>query len=592
MWLELGRNGPLRLAQAVGWYIGTMTPSRSSRQHTFQAYRVLARPSDSSHYQAQVDDLVQDIHDGSVQVGEMDVDGTSMVALALRNWSDARDWDMRRAHHANQATPPGAAPPAIPAWQRPALALIEKGANPFVPWPRPGSPPWDGNAAGNHARCGVLAAIQEQAWDVLERCLKHPECPPAKAFDAVRASHFRPLLQVVLGSARGLDLLLEHGLDPNEADPHGRTPIFHAEDPEVVEKLLAAGADPGARDLNHDDAPTYWGRRMKAPKPLLEAWRARVPVDEAPGTGRMVVAALRSNSVEAMNAALKASGWTPDMPVDVALHPTRRLLPAAAMALLQNARGAGRAVPVAPLRELLRGARFANLWTAEEKAWAACALTVVQGMAKGGTHAFTSASLATVDKLLGQLMEDPEVAIKVGSSFVPMLHALDAKQPLGGAERFWWKAWLLQIPLQTDEKDPCVNGVASLLDLWNGPWERARHSLENASALNTELFMRLAEAGFSNMDADLLLACLRLRAGEGCHRYSIELVEPDRAWQRAWSALPAPQAFTMGSSFFESMVECMLEGGPESVSQGLAWKQWALDTRLPHAAPGGRLPRL
>lgn len=559
-----------------------MTSSKPSRQHSFQAYRVMSRPTDFAHYRAQVKDLVEDIHDESVQASELDVDGTSMVALALRGWEDMRDRELRQARYASPASNGGLS--ATPPWQRPAQALIAKGANPFDSWPAAGELAWGADADSEHARCGVMAAIQEQAWDVLEQCLSRPVCPTAHAFDAVRAIHGKPLLQIVLNSSRGLELLLEHGLNPNETDPNGRTPIFHAQDPEVVERLLKFGADPQATDDQGNDAPTHWGLTLKAPTPLVEVWQTKVHANEAPRNGRMVVSTLRSNSVKAMEAALKASGWAPDMPVDPDQHPTRRLLPAAAMVMLQHARGAGQAVPVAPLRELLNNARFSNIWTAEEKAWAACALVIIQGMAEH-SHAFTSTSQATVSKLLEQLMGEPEVALLVGSSFAPMIQAMDLKQGHDHQAVSWWKAWLSQLPLQAGGNDPSVNGVASLPELWKGPKAVAEEVSKAPSSLNRELFNSLAQEGFVNMDADLLLACLLLRAGEG---YSDRLVEPDQAWRQAWSALPTSQAFTMDNPLIKSMIEDMLEGEPESVHEGLTWKQWALDTRLMPATPKDR----
>ena len=221
-----------------------------------------------------------------------------------------------------------------------------------------------------------------------------------------------------------------------------------------------------------------------------------------------------------MDAALKTSGWTPDKPVDPTQHPTRRLLPAAAVMLLKHVRGAGQAAPVAPLRELLVGTRFAGIWTAEEKAWAACALTVIQGMAEH-SHAFTPTSMATVQKLLDQLMEDPEVARQVGPSFAPLLEAMGLTDGHRHHTVSLWKSWLSQLPLHPEEEDPHVNGVASIPALWREPKEVCKAP----SSLNRDLFMCLAQTGFPNMDAEMLLGYLQLRAGEG---YDTRLIEPDQ----------------------------------------------------------------
>ena len=47
------------------------------------------------------------------------------------------------------------------------------------------------------------------------------------------------------------DLFLEAGVDPNQADENGRTPLFHAvaaKDWKLADRLLAAGADPKLAD--------------------------------------------------------------------------------------------------------------------------------------------------------------------------------------------------------------------------------------------------------------------------------------------------------------------------------------------------------
>ena len=44
----------------------------------------------------------------------------------------------------------------------------------------------------------------------------------------------------------------------------------------------------------------------------------------------------------------------------------------------------------------------------------------------------------------------------------------------------------------------------------------------------------------------------------------------------------------MDNPLVKAMIEDMLEGEPDSVNEGLTWKQWALDTRLMPAAPKDR----
>ena len=70
-------------------------------------------------------------------------------------------------------------------------------------------------------------------------------------------------------------------------------------------------------------------------------------------------------------------------------------------------------------------------------------------------------------------------------------------------------------------QDPHVNGVASIPALWREPKEVCKAP----SSLNRDLFMCLAQTGFPNMDAEMLLGYLQLRAGEG---YDTRLIEPDQ----------------------------------------------------------------
>lgn len=585
-----------------------LPPRNTSRQHTFQACRLLHRPKEVPDFTAAVEDLVEDVVSGHIRLHESDVDGSSTVALALRGWNDMRNreahlarMDQERGKPMNTPTViqyplPGSAWNIDPShqtrlWQRPAAALVWAGANPFSNWPEDNQLAWGQSENERKAKCGVLAAIQEEAWDVLEQCLRHPDCPPAQAFDNVRASRGRPLLEVVVNNDRGRQLLLGYGLNPNVVGPNGRTPLFHADNIQAVKEMLQAGADPAFSDDNADDAPTYWGRILKSPTALINAWREHSP-QTGRGNGRMVVSVMSSNSVKAMTAALNASGWSPKDPVDPKQHPTRRLLPAAAVMAVKHARGAGQPAPVAPLRELLENPRFSSIWTDEERAWAACAALLIQGLPKAGL-AFTQASLKANQRLLANLMEDPKVAALVGTTFLPFLEALElGRDSVYQAENLW-KSWLTALPIETGGTDPMANGLHTLTCLWQQPHGVGDEVVLSSGGLVEDLFLRLAENKFGGMDEDLLLSSLKIRSWFGYHE---GLVAADEAWMKAWEALPQRPRFPEHLPFVRDMWDDMedekgIHSSAQSKQAAMDWKQWALAANLKPAAPRTKAPR-
>ena len=59
------------------------------------------------------------------------------------------------------------------------------------------------------------------------------------------------------GDAEGVAALLAAGANVNAAGDRGQTPLFQAESTQVVDLLLAAGADPAIKDALGKTAETY-----------------------------------------------------------------------------------------------------------------------------------------------------------------------------------------------------------------------------------------------------------------------------------------------------------------------------------------------
>lgn len=561
-------------------------------QHTAAAYRWMARPA-ASETAAAATDLMHEVLEGHWDPRGVDQDGTPLLALALNGWRESRQ----------EAVPPAGAlplpgeqfdlPPSGPAWQWPAAALLWKGAQPFAGWPTSGLA-W---GPGQPAQCPVLVALKEGAWDVLDACLRHPDCPPAAAFDALTVHDGRPLLHALAQhpwAVRGLEALLRHGLDPNVPNDRGQSPLFVCEDPDAVRALLAAGANPHRPDAAGDTAPVHWGRRLKNPRPLIEAWQAHGNAQVS--NGRMVVASLKANAWSAVETAIQASGWDPLSPVDPAQHPTRRLLEAASMALLEHVRG-GQALPLRPLQELLSSPMFKNAWSLDEKATASAALSLVLNLATQERWTFSAHSQKAAAALGMALRREPGVVEREANAAAALL----ASTPLEESRhQTLWMGWLKGLPSRAHPDPPTSRedweargwGTVGVLATHPPAWFAAQ--LKNPKdPWDWGLLFQTAYCndGFSWARADELEAFLRFRAMEGVSEEK-GVLESDRAWQAAWEALPDHPPFPLDAPWFERFLR-KNKASPDGRAAAHQWREWALQVNLPEVStPTRSRPRL
>jgi hypothetical protein len=129
----------------------------------------------------------------------------------------------------------------------PAALLIHRGLDPFdrfetlaLPAHRPHFKAYE---AQDHVHCplGLIAASHSPA--LLDLALRHPKCPTPAQMDALRTSQGEPWLHALLKSgAPTVPQWLAFGLNPNQLDAHGQTPLHHAQSRADVVLLLQAGA--------------------------------------------------------------------------------------------------------------------------------------------------------------------------------------------------------------------------------------------------------------------------------------------------------------------------------------------------------------
>lgn len=535
-------------------------PPSFARSHTFQAARLLFRPGemDSSSYPNVVADLLDDILSDRIDLKALDVDGSTVVSLALQKWGR---WPRNLVGKTN--IPPGFSGYPLPEedgrhhdpryvhdWQQPAAALIWKGADPFQQWPHDDHVAWSRKDWDRRIpKCGVLAAIRYKAWTIVELCLRHPDCPPPEEFDKLRIHGNDGLLHAAARGNGGLEILLDYGLDPNVVDSQGRTPLFVVKQPEDLVALLKAGAHPGHKDNDGNDAPTYWVKTHQDPGPLIEAWNRHSSGPVENPNGRMVVQAIQTKSWKTMKAALKASGWAPDQPVDSNQHPTRRLPEEVVILLLSSLiTHDGKALPITSLSKLVSEPGLRDIWTPREKAWMACALLLIDNSERVG-FAFSERSMDKLRVLLKELLEMPGVGEQIATAFGEIMEGV-REHTKGAFDRYvdgmLWNSWLDALPLTElgphvpDLKNPDINGINSL-KLLSSESESLLGYLGREKNI-PKIMDGVALVGFQGASREALEGYVRMRALALPHQGEAYR-QLDQSWREAWDMLPGGPKF-------------------------------------------------
>lgn len=132
----------------------------------------------------------------------------------------------------------------------------------------------DPNGAGDDG-APLILALHATGPELAHVLLAEHGAAPAPAggvLEPVRAA-------IALGSAAGVRMLLDHGLDPDARDTLDRRPLHVALDMErfaIAELLLAAGADPFAIDAGGANLASSLAMPMVTDAPEEEAARARL----------------------------------------------------------------------------------------------------------------------------------------------------------------------------------------------------------------------------------------------------------------------------------------------------------------------------
>lgn len=155
-----------------------------------------------------------------------------------------------------------------------ALALLDRGAN-----------PWAKDRYGRDALDQVNSLMWTPVW---ERLMQRPDAPTltelAQRRQALRVTTkagrqdlTAPWLHAAAADDRlaWLDHLLQQGLDVNQRDDMGRTPLFYAASADTVRLLLDHDADPLVLDAQGAMANRVWGERVRNTE-LLNAMNALV----------------------------------------------------------------------------------------------------------------------------------------------------------------------------------------------------------------------------------------------------------------------------------------------------------------------------
>lgn len=181
-------------------------------------------------------------------------------------------------------------------------------SHPILRWPSSPDGPWPPSDGGNpassvyveaEAPVGVLIALGadptirtqtqhdvlgvalENRWSgVVRQILAHPQCPPATELMARLAPAIAeyglpslPWSHVLALTGRHEELtdwLGRPGMDPDQRDAEGRTPLFYATKTAAVNALVAAGANPHAVDRSGRSIQQTWLRPAKSMEAVIK----------------------------------------------------------------------------------------------------------------------------------------------------------------------------------------------------------------------------------------------------------------------------------------------------------------------------------
>jgi hypothetical protein len=226
---------------------------------------------------AEVGGLLRFVSEGEFQLN-MSYQGLSLLAASLSGWgTDDTHFTGQVVSLPLPGEPPRALLVSGVRWPE-AIAgtLIHRGADPFVYFDhlRDGqeAPIFGvGGQTESLCLCPVSLALENGLDSVLDQMLRHPDSPPAADWDRVRMDG-QPLLHVALIYRPRLLLpLLNKGLDPNQRDDQGRTPLFRATAADEVTALIKAGADPGVLDPQGRLATDVWQMETLKQRPAMVA---------------------------------------------------------------------------------------------------------------------------------------------------------------------------------------------------------------------------------------------------------------------------------------------------------------------------------
>jgi cytohesin len=185
-----------------------------------------------------------------------------------------------------------------------AVQCLDRSAKAVAPLPSPGSSvpvseqenaPWSLQYATSHKQAGVLSMVLNMGVDV-----------NALGSDGNRALD----IACLKGDPASAGILLEHGANPNLRNKTGSTPLHDAAlsgNKEVIEMLLARGADVSAQDSESKSTPLHYAAsfgRLEAVRTLVEHG---ADVSAKDSKGRTALQLAISNRQDEVSAFLRAA---------------------------------------------------------------------------------------------------------------------------------------------------------------------------------------------------------------------------------------------------------------------------------------------